>query len=67
VRHTIVSADAYRASVMRHLPDSLALLGRTPAALDARLRDLPATWIERNEGGHTWSPFEIVGGHSASV
>jgi hypothetical protein len=25
------------------------------------LRDLPETWTLRNEGGKTWSPFDIVG------
>ncbi len=47
---------------MRHdLQDTISLLGRTPAALDALLRDLPETWTLRNEGENTWSPFEIVG------
>jgi len=39
----------------------MSLLARTPAALDALLRDLPETWTQRNEGEDTWSPFEIVG------
>src|ERR1700686_280100 len=38
-----------------------SLLTRTPAALDAILRDLPETWTLRNEGENTWSPFDIVG------
>lgn len=47
---------------MRHdLPDTISLLGRTPAALDALLRGLPETWTLRNEGEKTWSAFEIVG------
>ncbi len=47
---------------MEHnLPDTIALLARTPAALDAFLRDLPETWTHRNEGPNTWSPFDIVG------
>ena len=44
-----------------HLEDTIALLSRTPAALDAFLRDLPKTWTHRNEGGDTWSAFDIVG------
>ena len=43
------------------LADTLSLLERTPAALNAFLRDLPESWTERNEGAGTWSAFEIVG------
>src|ERR1700747_713943 len=43
------------------LSESIALLSRTPAALDALLRDLPESWTHHNEGENTWSPFEIVG------
>jgi DinB superfamily len=47
---------------MEHdLQDSMALLSRTPAALNALLRDLPETWTHRNEGEATWSAFDIVG------
>jgi hypothetical protein len=47
---------------MQHqLPDSIALLARTPAALNALLRDLPETWTFRNEGENTWSVFDVVG------
>ena len=44
-----------------NLNDTLALLSRTPAALDALLRDLPDTWTHTREGDDTWSPFDIVG------
>jgi hypothetical protein len=47
---------------MQHnLQNIIALLSRTPAALDAFLRDLPETWTLRNEGLKTWSPFDVVG------
>jgi hypothetical protein len=47
---------------MQHgLENTIALLERTPAALDALLRELPETWTRRNEGGDTWSAFEVVG------
>jgi hypothetical protein len=47
---------------MRHsLQDTISLLARTPAALDALLRELPETWTLRNEGENTWSAFDIVG------
>lgn len=43
------------------LQESIALLSRTPAALNTLLRDLPQNWTLRNEGTKTWSPFDIVG------
>lgn len=43
------------------LQHTVALLTRTPSALNALLRDLPETWTLCNEGGKTWSPFDIVG------
>jgi len=47
---------------MQHnLQDTIALLTRTPAALDALLRGLPKGWTLRNEGENTWSAFDIVG------
>src|SRR6202045_3366602 len=44
-----------------NLQHSMALLSRTPAALDALLRDLPDAWTLRNEGESTWSAFDVVG------
>jgi hypothetical protein len=47
---------------MEHnLADTISLLTRTPAALNALLRDLPDSWTLRNEGENTWSALEIVG------
>jgi hypothetical protein len=43
------------------LEQSLSLLSRTPAALDALLRDLPDAWTRHNEGEKTWSAFDVVG------
>jgi DinB family protein len=43
------------------LEQTTALLARTPAALDAILRDLPEAWTLRNEGENSWSAFDIVG------
>jgi hypothetical protein len=43
------------------LADTVALLTRTPAALDALLRELPPLWVHGNEGEGTWSAFDIVG------
>jgi hypothetical protein len=51
-----------REEEMEHdLEDTLALLERTPRALDALLRGLPEAWVLRNEGGETWSAFDVVG------
>jgi hypothetical protein len=44
-----------------NLQDTIALLARTPGTLDALLRDLPDVWTRRDEGGNSWSAFEIVG------
>jgi hypothetical protein len=47
---------------MQHrLDDTIALLARTPAALDALLRGLPESWTLANEGDSTWTAFDIVG------
>ena len=43
------------------LDKTIALLTRTPAALDALLRGLPDEWTLSNEGGDSWSPFDVVG------
>lgn len=47
---------------MEHdLQNTIALLSRTPAALDAFLRELPGEWTLRNEGENTWSVFDVMG------
>ena len=43
------------------LEEAKEILRQTPATLDALLRPLSQTWIERNEGPGTWSPFDVVG------
>lgn len=43
------------------MEEAVALLSRTPAALDALLRDLPTGWVEAHEGDETWSPFDVLG------
>lgn len=43
------------------LAETIAILTRTPATLNALLRGLPAAWVRCNEGKGTWSPFDIVG------
>ena len=43
------------------MDEATAILARTPATLDALLRGLPDGWINANEGGDTWSPFDVIG------
>jgi len=43
------------------LSEAHALLGRTPAMLDAWLRGLPAAWLSCDEGPDTWTPHAVVG------
>ncbi len=40
---------------------SISVLEKTPVALYELLIDLPEEWIMFNEGGETWSPYDIVG------
>jgi len=47
--------------VEQSLEQTIALLARTPATLNALLRDLPEAWTSANEGPETFSPFEVVG------
>jgi len=44
-----------------NLQNTISLLTRTPATLDALLRNLPETWTLQNEGENTWSAFDVVG------
>ncbi|HUI55296.1 MAG TPA: DinB family protein [Bryobacteraceae bacterium] len=43
------------------LEECLSVLTRTPATLDALLRDLPEAWTAATEGPGTWSPYAVVG------
>jgi DinB superfamily len=48
--------------MMEHnLPQTVALLTRTPATLDALLRDLPQSWTAQNEGDNTWTAIDVIG------
>jgi DinB superfamily len=48
--------------MMEHnLQNTISLLARTPAALNALLRDLPEVWTSRNEGENTWNTFDVIG------
>jgi hypothetical protein len=43
-----------------NLEETVALLARTPAVLDALFRGLPEVWTRGNEGAGSWSPFDVV-------
>jgi hypothetical protein len=43
------------------LGTGIAVLERTPRVLDALLSGLPDAWMTGNEGGDSWSPFDVVG------
>jgi hypothetical protein len=43
------------------LENTIALIERTPAALDALLRGLPEGWTHHNEGDGTFSVVDVVG------
>src|SRR5215469_968475 len=47
---------------MEHnLDQTITLLARTPAVLNALLRDLPEGWTHRNEGENTWTVYDVIG------
>jgi DinB family protein len=43
------------------LQQTISLLSRTPASLDALLRGLPAEWTQKDEGESSWTVFGVVG------
>ena len=44
-----------------NLADTIAILSRTPATLNALLRGLPKAWVRGNEGNDSWNAFDIMG------
>ena len=55
------STYSMRNTAQFKLPETIALLERTPSAFNALLRGLPDIWTHRNEGGETWSAFDVIG------
>lgn len=43
------------------LDDAVAVLKRTPGTLRSMLAGLPQVWTETNEGGETWSSYDVLG------
>jgi len=58
---TPVSIADRRTHMNQDLDHTISLLSRTPASLNALLRDLPEEWTHRNEGGDTWTAFDVIG------
>lgn len=44
-----------------NLAEVTAVLSRTPGTFRALLEDLPAPWVEANEGDGTFSPRDVLG------
>ena len=43
------------------LEEAIPVLERTPLVLRTLLAGLPRSWVTKNEGGDSWSPFNVVG------
>ena len=43
------------------LKEAIEILERTPNVLEQLLSGLSENWLYKNEGGESWSPFDIVG------
>lgn len=43
------------------LEKSMEILERTPDVLNTMLQNISPEWTSNNEGGHTWSAYDIIG------
>jgi len=43
------------------IDQAIEILSRTPATLSSMLLGLSEPWVIHNEGGESWSPYDIVG------
>jgi hypothetical protein len=43
------------------LQEALPILERTPQVVTLLLRNLPSCWTQQNEGGNSWSPYDVIG------
>lgn len=44
-----------------NLDEAIDILKRTPNILREMLKGLPTEWEKGNEGGETWSPYDVIG------
>lgn len=57
----VCAEDAELMQAGLHMQDALAILERTPSAINALLNGLPDTWTRATEGEGTWSPYDVIG------
>lgn len=43
------------------IDDAVPVLARTPRVVSAMLEGTPTMWLHQNEGGDSWTPFEVLG------
>src|SRR5512138_2476924 len=43
------------------LEEAVTILRRTPLSLRALLNELPPAWATADEGGDSWSPYDVIG------
>jgi hypothetical protein len=60
-RNSTVGSEHMMGFMTAFPEEYLPLLTRTPATLDALLRDLPGVWTTATEGPGTWSPYDVIG------
>ena len=54
------SVDAHPKGAAFELHEAIAVLERTPAALEGLLAGVPPVWRDATEGPGSWSPFAVV-------
>lgn len=47
--------------MLNSIQHTIQILERTPHTLNALLRNLNEEWTQNNEGGETWSPYDVIG------
>jgi hypothetical protein len=43
------------------LQEAMPILERTPQVVSLLLKNLSSSWVDQNEGGDTWTVFDVVG------
>ncbi|MDC8005996.1 DinB family protein [Aureisphaera galaxeae] len=44
-----------------NLNEAISVLERTPSVMRSLLSGLPDVWTQQNEGGDSWSPYDVIG------
>lgn len=61
VRRSINQTVAGAIYMTFQLEQAIEILSRTPATLNSLLRNVSDEWTHKNEGGESWSPFDVLG------